>query len=97
MLELTNGLVENIACTNKTQKILLLIMYVYSLKITTFLWVILMLHPGRSRLFLETVTIKFERGEPRGKESRAGIWGQGQRTEKNKYPLLGSTFCDSLL
>ena len=99
MLELTNDLVENIPCTNKTQTILLLIMHVYFLKITTFLWIILILHPGCNSILLETVTIKF--GGPRGRgpraDIRADIWDGGPRAEKNKYPLLGSIFCDSLL
>ena len=99
MLELTNDLVENIPCTNKTQTILLLIMHVYFLKITTFLWIILILHPGCNSILLETVTIKF--GGPRGRgpraDIRADIWDRGPRAEKNKYPLLGSIFCDSLL
>ena len=88
MLELTNDLVENIPCTNKTQTILLLIMHVYFLKMSTFLWIILIFHPGRNSLLLETVTIKFGRSRNVGGRPRA---------EKNKYPLLGSTFCDSLL
>ena len=62
MPELTNDLVENITCTNKTQTILLLIMHVYFLKITTFLWIILILHPCCNSILLETVTIKFCRG-----------------------------------
>ena len=54
-----------------------------------------MLHPGRSSLLLETVTIKF--GSPRGGGPKTDMWAGGQRAEKNKYPLLGSTFYDSLL
>ena len=99
MPELTNDLVENIPCINKTQTILLLIIHVYFLKITTFLWVILILHPGCNSLLLETVTIKF--GGPRGRgtrtDTRVDIWGGGPMAEKNKYPLVGSIFCDSLL
>ena len=53
MPELTNGLVLNLSCTNKTRKILLLIMYVVFLKITTFLWRILILHPDHTSLFLK--------------------------------------------
>ena len=34
-------------------------LYVVFLKVTTFLWIILMLHPGYASLFLETITIKF--------------------------------------
>ena len=99
MLELTNDLVENIPCTNKTETILLLIMHVYFLKISTFLWIILILHPGRSSLFLETVTIKFGGSRGRGPRAdiRADISGGQPRAEKNKYPLLGSIFCDSFL
>ena len=41
------------------------------LKKTTFLWITLILHPGHTILFLETVIIKFG----------------GPRAEKNKYPL----------
>ena len=98
MLELTNDLVENIPCTNKTQTILLLIMHVYFLKITTFLWIISILHPGCNSILLEAVTIKF--GGPRGRGPRANIradiWDGRSRAEKNKHPLLGSIFCDSL-
>ena len=71
MPELTNDLVENMPCTNKTQTILLLIMNVYFLKITTYLWIILIFHPGRNSILLETVTIKF--GRPRGRGPRADI------------------------
>ena len=71
MPELTNDLVENIPCTNKTQTILLLIMHVYFLKISTFLWIIVILHPGHNSLLLETVTIKF--GGSRGRGPRADI------------------------
>ena len=53
---------------------------VYFLKITTFLWIILILHPGRSSLLLETVTIKF--GRP-----RTDIWSGGLRAEKKQIPL----------
>ena len=90
MSELTNDLVENIPCTNKTQTILLLIMHVYFLKITTFLWIILILHPGCNSILLETVTIKF--GGPRGRgpraDIRADIWNGGPRAEKNKKKLI---------
>ena len=65
-------------------------MYVYFLKLTTFLWIILILHPGRGSLLLKTVAIKFG-------GQRTDIWGGGLRAEKNKYLLLGSIFCDSLL
>ena len=53
MPEFTNGLVENVPCTNKTRKIFLLIMYVVFLKITTFLWRILILHPSHTSLFFK--------------------------------------------
>ena len=58
--KLANSQVENVPCKNKTQKVLLLIMYVYVafLKITTFLQIIFILHSGHTSLFLETVTIK---------------------------------------
>ena len=41
--------------------------------ITTFLWIILILHPGHTSLLLETVTIKFmgPRAEGRHIKSRA--------------------------
>ena len=58
--------------------------------ITTYLWIIFILHPGRRRLLLETVTIKF--GGPRGGGPRTDMWGGGLRAEKNKYPLLGVYF-----
>ena len=57
MQELTNSQLENIPCTNKTHKIVLLIMHVYFSKLTTFLWIILIRHPGRSSLLLEIVII----------------------------------------
>ena len=60
-----------------TQKIVLLIMYVYFLKITTFLWVILTLYSGPSSLLLETVTIKF--GGPRGRGPTYGGRDRGSR------------------
>ena len=50
--------------------------------ITTYLWIIFILHPGRRRLLLETVTIKF--GGPRGGGPRTNMWGGGKRVEKNK-------------
>ena len=44
------------------------------LKITTFLWVILIIYPGYTSLFLETVTIKIggprDRGPTYGPEGR---------------------------
>ena len=62
----------------------------FMFQITTYLWIIFMLYPGRSSLLLETVTIKF--GGPRGGRPRTDM-----RAEKNKYPLLGSIFYDSVL
>ena len=50
---------KNVPCTNKPQKILLLIMHVVFLRIFSFLWIILITHPGHTNLFLESVTIKF--------------------------------------
>ena len=79
--ELTNGLVENVRCANKIRKILLLIMYVVFLKITTFLWRILILHPGHTSLFLETIT----------------MWEEGARAEKNKYPDKKHDFFKTLI
>ena len=55
---------------------------VHFFKVTTFLWIILILHPSHTSLFRETVIIKF--GGGRG----ADIWGRGPRAEKNKYPLF---------
>ena len=70
-------------------------MHVYFSKLTTFLWIILIRQPGRSSLLLEIVIINF--GGPMRRGQRANICGRGSRVEKNKYPLLGSIFCDSLL
>ena len=67
----------------------------FMFQITTYLWIIFILHPSRRSLLHETVTIKF--GDPRGGGPRTDMWGGGQRAEKNKYPLLGSIFYDSLL
>ena len=61
---LTKSLVENIPCTNKTGKTLLFIMYVVVLKIP------LILHPGHTSLFLETVRIKFRRSRSQGTKGR---------------------------
>ena len=68
---------ENVSHTNKTRKILLLIMYVVFLKVSTFLWIILILYPGHTSLFLETVTMKF--GEPKGRGPVYGTEGWGPR------------------
>ena len=86
MLALTNGLMENVPCTNKTGKILLLIMYVVFLKyifVENF-----NTSSSHTSLFLETATIKFGGGLG----PRAGIRGRGPRAKKNKYPsfLLSS-------
>ena len=59
--------VEYIPCTNKTGKNLLF-MYVLFLKITRFLGLTLILHPGHTSLFFETVKIKFM--GPRGRGPR---------------------------
>ena len=67
----------------------------FMFQITTYMCIIFILHLGRRSLLLETVTIKF--GGPRGGEPRTDMWGGGQMAEKNKYPLLGSIFCHSLL
>ena len=70
-------------------------MHVYFSKLTTFLWIILIRHPGRSSLLLEIVIINF--GGPMRQGQRADICGRGPRVEKNKSPVLDSIFCDSLL
>ena len=62
---------------------ILLITYVYFLKITTFLWIILILHPGPSSLLLETVTKKI--WGPRGREP---TYGPGTKCREKKYPCL---------
>ena len=67
----------------------------FMFQITTVLWIIFILHPGRSSILLETVTITF--GGPRSGGPRTDMWGGGLMAEKNKYPLLGSIFYDSLL
>ena len=92
MPELTNGLVENIPCTNKTQKIVLLIMlimFVYFLKITRFF--------NTSSRSWQPITWNGNDKILEAEGPRADIWGQGPRAKKSKYPLLGKTFCDSLL
>ena len=45
---------KNVPCTNKPQKILLLIMHVVFLRIFSFLWIMLITHPGHTNPFLET-------------------------------------------
>ena len=57
--ELTDCYLENVPCTNNTQKILSFKIYVAFFKITRLSWIILILHPGHRCLFLETITIKF--------------------------------------
>ena len=89
MSELTNGLVENIVQTRHKK------LFCYMFQITTYLWIIFIVHPGRRSLLLESVTIKF--GSPRGGGPRTDMWGGGQGDEKNKYSLLGNVFYDSLL
>ena len=39
-------------------KLFCLLMYIVFLNIDTFSWIVLMLHPGHTNLFLETVTVK---------------------------------------
>ena len=57
--ELTNCYLENVPCTNKTQKILSFKIHIAFFKITRLLWTTLILHPGHRYLFHETVTIRF--------------------------------------
>ena len=59
-------------------------MYVLFLKITTFLGLTLIIHPGHTSRFFETVKMKFM--GPTGRGPRADEWGRGPRAEKNKYP-----------
>ena len=66
---------------SKTGKVLLFIMYVLFLKITRFLGLTLILHPGHISLFLETVKVKFL--GPRVEDQHIG-----PRTKKNKYPTF---------
>ena len=81
--------VEYIPCTKKTGKVLLFIMYVLFLKITRFLGLTLILHPGHTSQFFETVKIKFmgPRAESRYMGPRAE--GRGPRKtnthEKKRY------------
>ena len=63
-------------------------MYVVFLKITTFLWRILILHPGHTSLFLETVTMW---------EGGGGGGGGGARAEKNEYPDKKNDFFKTLI
>ena len=64
-------------------------MYVVFLKITTFLWRILILHPGRTSLLLETVTIKFGGLRGRGAEGRGPTYGaEGRGPRKTNTPII---------
>ena len=81
MPELTNGKVGNVHSTNKTRKILLFIMYVVFFKITAFLWIILILHPGHTSLFLETKTINF-----------MWPWGLGAEGREKQIPESNYVF-----
>ena len=74
--------VENVPCTNKTQKILLLMLHLHFLKITAFLWIILILHPGHTILFLETVIIKFG-----GTEGRGPTYGARAEGREKQIPV----------
>ena len=88
MPELTNGFVENVSCTNKTRKIFLLVMYVAILKITIFLWIVLLAHPGHISLLFETVKINFGGAKGlRGQGPRVDIQDWRLKAEKNKNPL----------
>ena len=87
LLEMTNGSVKNVPCTNKARKILLLIMCVVFLKITTFLWRILIPHPNHTSLFLKAVTIKF-RG-PRGRGAKGRHMGPRAEGREKQIPNFG--------
>ena len=54
----------------RQEKFFCWLMYAVFLKITTFLWIILILHPGHTSLFHETVTIKFIRPRAEGRGPR---------------------------
>ena len=56
------------------------------LKITTFLWIILMLHLGHTSLFLETVMIKFM--DPKGRGATYRSEGQGPRKTNTRFFIL---------
>ena len=63
----------------QTRKNLALVkFYVVFLKMTPFLWVTLILHPGHTSLFLEAVRIKF-----------MGPRGRGPRKTNTRFILLG--------
>ena len=81
MPDLTNGKVGNVHSTNKTRKILLFIMYVVFFKITVFLWIILILHPGHTSIFLETKTINF-----------MWPWGLGAEGREKQIPESNYVF-----
>ena len=53
------------------------------LKIATFLWIILILHPGHTSLLLETVIIKF--GAPRRRGPTYEAEGRGSRKKNTHY------------
>ena len=59
-------------------------MYVYILKITAFLWIIvILLHPGLSSLLLETATAKFGGTEkPKAKDRHMGLGTLGREKQK---------------
>ena len=59
MPKLTTGLVDNVPCTNKTRKSLVLIMYIVFLKITTFFLDNFKYFIPIIPATFETVTIKF--------------------------------------
>ena len=86
MLALTNGLMENVPCTNKTGKILLLIMYIVFLKyifVENF-----NTSSSHTSLFLETATIKFG-GGARAKSRHTGPRAEGQ---EKQIPFIFTEF-----
>ena len=85
--ELINGLLENVPCTNKTRKILLLIICVVFLKITTFLWRISILHPGYTNLLLETIMFRGPRAEE-NKNPNSHHCPCSPNRSQNKHPLI---------
>ena len=56
-------------------------------KVTTFLWIILILHPSHNIIFLETVIIKF--GGPRAEGREKQISKEINRLRKEINRLLG--------
>ena len=85
---LINGQVEYVPCTSKTGKILLFIMYVLFLKITRFLGLTLILHPGHTSLFLESVKIRFM--GPRGRGPTYGAEGREKQIPVFSYHVVVS-------